>query len=177
VLTPRAADGARRRDDWRAEAVRARPATFDTFSTSVEKRGRAHLVATIRDLFDVSFGGAMDPLGVEVARRRLVYDEIARRELAGFAADHARQELELGAGIVTRARVVLASVEDDVAILEALRRNEDEAVGWCERALREAEGPRRELLERWLACELRHRAWLDARIRSQRWQRSAREAA
>jgi hypothetical protein len=118
---------------------------------------------------------------IEIARRRLQHDEVARRELAGFQADHERQVRELGEAPARRAvavtRVVLASVEDDVAILEALLASEARACAAYERALLSAEGRERDLLERCLADELRHRAWLDARIRSQRWQRSAPEAA
>jgi rubrerythrin len=105
-----------------------------------------------------------------------------REQLRLFLENHRRHAAELGPlveamgdtppasadarQVLMRGRVVLAGMRDDRQILEAMKRNEDDTHRAYERALSfpTLTEPVRVALERNLADEGRHRAWLEQRL-------------
>ena len=105
-----------------------------------------------------------------------------RAQLATFMADHERHVRDLtstltGLGqkapggadlkqVLTKGKVVLAALVGDRAILRAMKSNEDDTNTAYERAFRRTDLPShlRTLIEKNLADERRHRAWLETRL-------------
>jgi uncharacterized protein (TIGR02284 family) len=102
-------------------------------------------------------------------------------QLGIFMADHGRHVADLSAmvrelggqpatkadikQILTKGKVVLGALMGDKAILSAMKSNEDTTNEQYERALSHEFSPRiREILERNLADERKHRAWLLQRL-------------
>lgn len=101
-------------------------------------------------------------------------------QLASFRADHERhvQELEpiiraMGGkpprgsdfkGLLTKGKVVLADMRGDEAILKAMKSNEDDTNTAYERALAHAPVEARDVLQRGLEDERRHRSWIVATL-------------
>jgi uncharacterized protein (TIGR02284 family) len=105
-----------------------------------------------------------------------------RTQLQWFLADHERHVRELSIlvrqlgetpaeqadmkQVLTKGKVVIASLLGDRAVLSAMKSNEDDTNTAYERAVRRNDLPAkmRSVLERNLADERRHRAWFEARI-------------
>ena len=105
-----------------------------------------------------------------------------RTQLQWFLADHERHVRELSLlvrqlgetpseeadmkQVLTKGKVVIASLLGDRAVLSAMKSNEDDTNLAYERAVRRNDLPirMRNILERNLADERRHRAWFEARI-------------
>ena len=106
-------------------------------------------------------------------------------QLQWFLADHERHVRELSLlvrqlgetpaeeadmkQVLTKGKVVIASLLGDRAVLSAMKSNEDDSNLAYERAVRRNDLPARvrSVLERNLADERRHRTWLEARIAEQ----------
>jgi uncharacterized protein (TIGR02284 family) len=137
------------------------------------------LTKILVDLISLDFDAAS---AYEQAVKRIEKDEISRTELANFKADHERHVRDLiplvrkigGAPpssgdylrFLTQGRVVIASIAGDLAILRAMRSNEDMTTQKYEEAVVHDDMPAdvRIVLERNLADERRHRAWIETRI-------------
>lgn len=105
-----------------------------------------------------------------------------RKQLTEFMADHVRHTQELGrilveAGrtapskgdmksVLTKGKVVLASLAGDKAILMAMKTNEDDTNTAYERAFDhpEATGRLRDCLRQGLDDERRHRDWIEKQL-------------
>ena len=105
-----------------------------------------------------------------------------RTQLQWFLADHERHVRELSVlvrqlgetpseeadmkQVLTKGKVVIASLLGDRAVLSAMKSNEDDTNTAYERAVRRNDLPLRirNVLERNLDDERRHRAWFEARI-------------
>jgi uncharacterized protein (TIGR02284 family) len=105
-----------------------------------------------------------------------------KQQLAAFAADHRRHISALTPAvssrggvpaqhadfkrILTKGKVVFGGLMGDKQVLEAMKSNEDTTNKKYEEALAEVGLPLdvREVFERNLADERRHRAWLEARL-------------
>ena len=116
------------------------------------------------------------------AIRRIQKDDVARAELTKFKADHERHVRDLSPicrqlgeepptqgdfmRILTQGKVVLGSLVGDTAILRAMKSNEDTTNQKYEEAVaQDGLTPEvRLVLERNLADERRHRAWIESRI-------------
>jgi len=103
--------------------------------------------------------------------------------LESFRADHERHTRDLAPfvrelsgtpptegdlkRILTKGKVVIASLAGDHAILQAMKTNEDDTNTAYERAVRheKVDARARAVLERNLADERRHRAWIEERLR------------
>ena len=118
----------------------------------------------------------------EAAINRLK-DEISRRELSTFKADHERHVRDLTPHIqqlggkaptqgdfkrfLTQGKVVLGSIAGDTGILKAMKSNEDTTNQKYEEAVRECAGSGESLvqvLRRNLEDERRHRSWIESRL-------------
>jgi uncharacterized protein (TIGR02284 family) len=109
-------------------------------------------------------------------------DEASRDALTRFRADHARHidELQrlvrkLGGEptdradvkrVLTQGMVVIRGLQGDHGVLTAMKQNEDQTNAAYERAvaLEGLTGPIREVLDRNLVDERRHRAWIEQRL-------------
>lgn len=121
----------------------------------------------------------------EAAIERIT-DASDKRALEGFLLDHRRHVTELTALIarfggrvatgpdvkswLTRGKVVVMGLAGDSAILFAMKTNEEDTNTAYERAVSrdDVTDDVRVLLERNLADERRHRAWIEARLSSPR---------
>jgi predicted outer membrane protein len=101
-----------------------------------------------------------------------------RQQIAAFKTDHDRHVQELnqlaatvGAEaptegdakqLLTTGKVALASIMGDAATLQAMRSNEEDTVSAYDRASKHQEVPAeaRQIFERALQDEIRHRAWM-----------------
>lgn len=108
-----------------------------------------------------------------------------RAQLEFFMGDHERHTRELTAlvqqmgekpatqadikQVLTKGKVVIAGLISDRAILMAMKTNEDDTNTAYERAVKRNDLPVavRTVLERNLADERRHRAWIEARLGQQ----------
>lgn len=113
-------------------------------------------------------------------------DERDGQQLAAFRADHERHTRELtqllerlghvpSSGpdlkqILTKGKVVLGSFVGDAALLLAMRTNEDDTNRAYERivARQDVSKEMRDILERNLQDERRHRAWIQQRVEALR---------
>lgn len=116
------------------------------------------------------------------AIQRITRDDVARTELAKFRADHQRHVQDLSPIVrqmgdeppakgdfmrfLTQGKVVLASLVGDDAILKAMKSNEDTTNQKYEQSLTTPgiTSEVRAVLERNLADERRHRAWIESRV-------------
>lgn len=137
------------------------------------------LAKVLADLISLDFDAAA---AYEQAIKRIEKDQTAKTELAGFKADHERHVRDLtpivrklgGAPptsgdfmrFLTQGKVVIASLAGDLAILKAMKTNEDTTNQKYEEAvaLDGITPEMRTVLERNLADERRHRAWIESRI-------------
>jgi len=118
----------------------------------------------------------------EQAIKRITKDDVARTELAKFKADHERHVTDLqplvrqlgdeppASGdfkrLLAQGKVILGALVGDGAILRAMKSNEDDTNKQYEQAL-QTDGLTAEMrgvLERNLADERRHRAWIESRL-------------
>jgi len=130
------------------------------------------------DLVEVDFDAIS---AYDTAINRLE-DREAKQRLQEFKADHERHVRDLQAtidrlggsppvegdmkAVLTKGKVALGAMSGDTAILQAMKSNEDETNTAYEEAVEhpDASPEIRELLERNLADERRHRAWLEERL-------------
>ncbi len=108
-------------------------------------------------------------------------DENDKFQLGIFMADHGRHVADLSAlvrelggnpatkpdikHILTKGKVVLSALMGQRAILNAMKSNEDDTNAAYERALQREFSPRiKDVLERNLSDERRHRAWIVQRL-------------
>lgn len=138
----------------------------------------ASFIDTLCHLIELDFDAAA---AYEAAISRLD-DPVVRDQLSQFMSDHQRhiQELsplvrDLGKlpptgsdakAVLTQGKVVIGGLVGDKGILSAMRSNEDDTYQAYKQALQRNDIlPRAEgLLERNLADERRHRAWLEERL-------------
>jgi uncharacterized protein (TIGR02284 family) len=113
-------------------------------------------------------------------------DETDKTQLAAFMADHERHTRELTAVIermghvpaagpdikqlLTKGKVVIGSLAGDAAILLAMRTNESDTNTAYERATgrQDLSKELRDILERNLQDERRHRSWIQTRVEAMR---------
>ena len=136
-------------------------------------------VTLLNDLIHLDFD-AIAAYEAAIARLHEVSD---KAQLGRFMADHRRHVVDLtplvqeNGGqavteadfkeVLTKGRVVIAGLMGDRAVLEAMKSNEDAANAAYEKATREPRPSRprvRAVLERNLADERRHRAWIENRV-------------
>lgn len=109
-------------------------------------------------------------------------DAECKTQLIGFKDDHERHTRELAAlvrnlggepamqsdakAMLTKGKVVLRGLTGDSGILKAMKSNEDETNEAYEQALTRDDltAEMRELLQRNLSDERRHRAWIEERL-------------
>ncbi|MFW5924997.1 MAG: DUF2383 domain-containing protein [Myxococcota bacterium] len=108
-------------------------------------------------------------------------DEEAQRQLGEFRDDHRRHTENLGAHlremhrtppsgpdvkrVLTKGKVVIASLRGDVAILKAMKSNEDDTNTVYERAVeQETPAKLRDTIRNNLDDERRHRAWIEDKL-------------
>jgi uncharacterized protein (TIGR02284 family) len=109
-------------------------------------------------------------------------DSVSKSALAGFRADHERHVRELGGvlrgmgfdppqkgdykRVLTKGKVILGNVAGDRGILLAMKTNEDDTNHAYERAITRADltPDVRQIIERNLADERRHRTWIEQRL-------------
>lgn len=109
-------------------------------------------------------------------------DRQAKERLQEFKTDHERHVRELQdvieqlggsppvegdmKAVLTKGKVALGALSGDEAILKAMKSNEDQTNSAYEEAVQhpDAGGDIKALLERGLADERRHRAWLEERL-------------
>ena len=136
------------------------------------------LVTVLNQLLELDFD-AIEAYRTAIARLK---DEGDRRQLASFMADHQRHTLDLTAMVqrlghapsagpdlkklLTAGKVLLGSFVSDTALLFAMRTNEDDTNKAYERAVsrRDLSIAMREILERNLQDERRHRSWIMERV-------------
>lgn len=130
---------------------------------------------------------AIDAYEAAISR---IEDNVSRSALAGFKADHERHvhdvsEVLRSMGfdppqkgdvkrVLTRGKVLVGNIVGDRGILLAMKTNEDDTNRAYERAIGRADlAPDvKALLERNLADERRHRAWIEQRLQALRSMRS-----
>ncbi len=140
---------------------------------------RNDLTKVLCDLIALDFD-AID--AYEQAIRRIQRDDVAKAELTKFMADHERHVRDLtpivkGMGdepptkgdfmrFLTQGKVVLAALVGDQAILKAMKSNEDTTNQKYEESLGTSglTPEVRQVLERNLQDERRHRAWIESRL-------------
>jgi rubrerythrin len=149
----------------------------------------ATLVGTQRDLADL-FNRLLelDFDAIEGYRKGMarLKDDADRQMLAAFMGDHERHTRELSAmvirlghvpstgpdlkQIVLAGKVMLGGLVSDTALLLALRTNANDTNRAYERAVsrRDLTREMREVLERGLTDERRHRSWLQHRVEALR---------
>jgi uncharacterized protein (TIGR02284 family) len=111
-----------------------------------------------------------------------IKDSMDRSQLARFMADHERHVADLAAlvegmggrapsgpdfkQVLTKGKVLVGSVLGDRAILRAMKTNEDETNRAYERAAARSDLPQAvmEIVQKNLADERRHRAWIVERL-------------
>jgi uncharacterized protein (TIGR02284 family) len=146
---------------------------------SATQKTQAH-VNLLNNLIELDFD-AIEAYEAAITRLSNPHDQDSLR---GFMSDHQRhtQDLadvvrELGEKpktgtdfkhVLTKGKVVLAGLMGDTAILWAMRSNEDDTNKAYEKATEEPGLPARirDILERNLNDERRHRAWLVQRLQS-----------
>jgi uncharacterized protein (TIGR02284 family) len=144
-------------------------------------------VGTERELLDVLHNLiALDFDAIEAyqAAIKRLDNATDQAQLRQFMGDHQRHTRELGEivrelgdtptmqadikSVLTQGKVVLGNLMGDSGILKAMKTNEDDTNTAYERAVaREDLTPHvRQVLQRNLADERRHRAWIEARLAS-----------
>jgi uncharacterized protein (TIGR02284 family) len=111
-----------------------------------------------------------------------VQDGVTKSALAGFKADHERHVRDLGAvlrsmgfeaaqhgdikRVLTKGKVLIGNIAGDRGILMAMKANEDDTNNAYDRAVNRSDiaVDVKSLLERNLADERRHRAWIEQRL-------------
>ena len=134
------------------------------------------LIAALNNLIALDF----DAIEAYEAAINRLDNAVYAEQLRQFKGDHARHTQELSAivrdlgetptthasmkSILTQGKVVLGNITGDKGILRAMKSNEDDTNTAYERAVaRDDLTPRlQEVLQRNLADERRHRAWLEA---------------
>ncbi len=135
----------------------------------------SNLVDTLNNLIELDYDAIE---AYDAAIDRLDSAEYKAR-LKEFRDDHARHTRDLGAAVkelggkpaqqggakslLTRGKVMMADLLGDGAILQAMKSNEDDTNTAYERALKhqDIETAAVPVLERGLADERRHRAWIE----------------
>lgn len=146
--------------------------------TATSARTSRKVIETLDELIHLE----LDAVEAYEAALDRLDDASSRDQLEEFLADHreharelARRVSALGAEpargpdlkrLLTQGRVVLARIAGDKAVLQAMRSNENDTNNRYERALEldDLDAESRALLERHLADERRHRAWIVQRI-------------
>jgi uncharacterized protein (TIGR02284 family) len=136
------------------------------------------IIRQLNDLIELDFD-AIEAYAAAIAR---LSDPEDKSQLGQFMGDHRRHVTDLtsivemlGAKaaakadvkqVLTKGKVVIAGLLGERAVLEAMKSNEDMTNRVYEKATNEHGLPShvREILERNLADERRHRAWLEQRI-------------
>lgn len=135
-------------------------------------------IQMLNDLIELDY----DAIEAYSAAINRLGDSASRDMFDKFRADHARHTRELGqlvrdlGGIpstgpslkkyLTQGKVVIADIFGDEAILRAMKTNEDDTNTAYERAVNHDKKPAvaNDILQRGLADEQRHRAWIEDRI-------------
>jgi uncharacterized protein (TIGR02284 family) len=136
------------------------------------------LVDLLNDLIQLDF----DAIEAYEAALSRLDDTASKEQLRQFMGDHERHTRELGAlvwelgghpaqkadikSLLTKGKVVISNLAGDSGILQAMKTNEDDTNTAYERAAaREDVPPRiREVFQRNLVDERRHRTWIEARL-------------
>jgi uncharacterized protein (TIGR02284 family) len=136
------------------------------------------IVSTLNDLAALDF----DAIEAYEAAIKRLGDQRDKDQLRQFMGDHQRHTVELGSFVskygaqpvdkadikmvLTKGKVVLAGLVGDKAILAAMKSNEDETNAAYEKALARQGLPQavRDLLNRNLGDERRHRQWIEQRL-------------
>ena len=140
------------------------------------------LASMLNQLLELDFD-AIEAYRAAIERLK---DETDKSQLASFMADHERHTRELTAIIegmghvpasgpdikqlLTKGKVVIGSLVGDAAILLAMRTNESDTNTAYERATARQDLSRelRDILERNLQDEKRHRSWIQTRVEALR---------
>jgi uncharacterized protein (TIGR02284 family) len=140
------------------------------------------LAEMLNQLLELDFD-AIEAYRAAIARMR---DDGDRAHLLSFMADHERHTRELTVFIerlghapstgpdikqlLTKGKVVIGALVGDAAVLLAMRTNEDDTNKAYERATsrKDLTKEMREILERNLQDERRHRAWIQQRVEALR---------
>lgn len=133
---------------------------------------------TLQDLVKLDYG-AIEAYDAAIGD---LYDRDTRRQLQEFRADHVRHTQNLGQilermnakvptgpdvkHLLTEGKVVIAGPAGDKAILRAIKTNEEKTSKKYQKALEELDldAVTRDTLLSNLDDEIRHIAWIDARI-------------
>jgi uncharacterized protein (TIGR02284 family) len=143
-----------------------------------EMTNEKKLVSLMNGLIELDYD-AIEAYAAAIERLSTMSD---KAQLEKFMEDHRRHVTDLsplvqsfGAApaasadykkVLTKGKVVIAGLAGDEAVLSAMKSNEDTTNRAYEKATREDGVPMRirEVFERNLADEQRHRAWLESRI-------------
>ncbi|MDQ2696768.1 MAG: PA2169 family four-helix-bundle protein [Pseudomonadota bacterium] len=136
-------------------------------------------IDTLKNLIELDY----DAIAAYQAAIDRIDDPQTRTQLTQFKGDHERHTRELGEIVrelgetpptegdfkayLTKGKVIIGNLTGDSGILKAMKSNEDDTNAAYERALARTDvSPFRakEILERNLADERRHRAWIEQRL-------------